>query len=310
MPRPFLRLPNVATFALLPGLCATACAPSADDQETLATVPKLVSVDWLADHIGDAALVLIHVGDRAEYDEGHIVGARYLDQATVLMTSARGLHNELPPVAHLDSVFEDLGVSDNSHVVVYHGDGFLSMATRTFFTLDYLGLGDRTSILNGGLEAWIANARPLTTEASNVTPGSITTAVRPEIVTFADWLNARLESPGVAIFDARGPASFSGERAGSYPRPGHIAGAFNLPYSSLLAEGTSLFVNADSLQTIFADAGAPAGDSVVGYCGTGMAGSAIYFVSRYLGYESKLYDAAFEEWSARADLPVEPGDQH
>jgi thiosulfate/3-mercaptopyruvate sulfurtransferase len=296
----------LAVYGLLVGLCSTACAPSEEEQILAEVVPQLVSADWLADHLGDSGLVLIHIGERPEYDEGHIRDARRLDRETILMTSARGLHNELPPVAHLDSVFEGLGVSNESHIVLYHGDNALSMATRTFFTLDYIGLGDRTSLLNGGLAAWVEADRPLATEPPEIVPGSITPNVQPNIVAFLDWLGEHLTNPALAIFDARGPTSYSGERAGSYARPGHIAGTANLPYSSLLLEGTSTFADADSLKQILVAAGVTAGDSVVAYCGTGMAGSALYFVSRYLGYTSKLYDASFEEWSARLDLPVEP----
>ncbi len=269
------------------------------------SVVPLISTGWLAEHLDDSNLVLLHIGGRDEYDEGHIPGARHVDRELTVIRSARGLHNELPPVAHLDSVFEYLGVSNESHIVLYPGERALSSTTRTFFTLEYLGLGNRTSILNGGLDAWLAEDRQTTTSVVEVAQGSITPHPRPEIVVHVDWLNANLSNPNLAIFDARGPGSYSGEAAGSYPRPGHIAGASNLPYSSLVESGTAFFHSTDSLRTIFENAGVVAGDSVIGYCGTGIAASALYFVANFLGYEAAMYDAAFEEWSAREDLPVE-----
>jgi thiosulfate/3-mercaptopyruvate sulfurtransferase len=189
-----LRLATLAT--LLGGIALQACNTEFDQLN--AGFPLLVSASWVADRLGDSTLVLIHVGSRDEYDQGHIPGARYLMPETILLTSARGLRSELPPVAQLDSVFEDLGVSDESHVVLYHGERGLSMATRTFFTLDYLGFGNRTSVMDGGMQAWRAEGRETTADVSDVTRGSLTPRPRPEVVTNAEWISAKLADPGVA----------------------------------------------------------------------------------------------------------------
>ena len=52
-----------------------------------------------------------------------------------------------------------LGISDDSRVVVYYGKDWVSPSTRVIFTLDYAGLGDRASLLDGGMPAWVRDGR-------------------------------------------------------------------------------------------------------------------------------------------------------
>ena len=115
----------------------------------------LVTTDWLAAHLKDPNVVVLHLTkERKQYDEGHIPGARWIsfDQ---LMVKKDGLSSELPPVDDLVKMFESLGISDDSRVVVY-STNWPPLSTRIYFTLDYLGLGDRAAVLDGGLEKWKA----------------------------------------------------------------------------------------------------------------------------------------------------------
>src|SRR5690606_30630000 len=142
----------------------------------------LVSTAWLAEHLADPGVVVLHDGsDRADYERAHMPAARVLPLDAIVV-ERDGNINELPPVERLDSVFESLGVSDDAHVVVY---GPPLAAARAFFTLDYLGHGDRTALLDGGLEAWTAENRPLSTETPVAAPGNFTPRPRPELVVTA-----------------------------------------------------------------------------------------------------------------------------
>src|SRR5262245_22631824 len=105
----------------------------------------LVSVDWLAAHRADPELGILHVGrQREDYDKGHVPGARFVQAQTLWVGGGVGV--ELPPVAQLDSLFQSLGVSDRSRIVFY---GETWAAPRAFLALDYLGLGDRSALLDG-----------------------------------------------------------------------------------------------------------------------------------------------------------------
>src|SRR3954468_14077334 len=98
----------------------------------------LVSTDWLAQHLSDPKVVILHASaNRTVYDAGHIPGARFIALADFVVTR-NGVPNELPPVADLKKPLEAVGISDDSRVILY-GDTSVLPATRAFFTLDYLG---------------------------------------------------------------------------------------------------------------------------------------------------------------------------
>jgi thiosulfate/3-mercaptopyruvate sulfurtransferase len=262
----------------------------------------LVSTSWLAEHLSDRSLVIINIGPRASYDTGHIPGARFLEMSSIA-ASGQPLTLELPPVEKLKTSFEELGVSDNSRIVICFLANYVTPATRVYFTLDYLGLGKQTSLLDGGFEAWHVAGKTITTDAPAIKRGTITPHPRPELVVDAAWVSANLNKPKVAIVDARAPEFYTGASAGRMPRAGHIPSAVNVPFSSLADEANKL-KDSTTLKKIFADAGITSGKEVVSYCHIGQQASLIYFVARYLGYDARLYDGSFEDWSRRSELPV------
>jgi thiosulfate/3-mercaptopyruvate sulfurtransferase len=131
-----------------------AAAPSASAQRTDGADSVIVSSGWLAKHLNDPSIVVVQVGhDSSAYVSGHIPGARFVLYQE-LTAEANGVHTELPPVEKLTEVAERLGISNGSRVVFYPDPGGMGpMASRAFFTLDYLGHA-RTSILDGGITTW------------------------------------------------------------------------------------------------------------------------------------------------------------
>src|SRR6185295_7306049 len=111
----------------------------------------IVSTDWLAKHLKDDNLILLQVGEKKEYDAAHIPGAQFIQLADISTPRGQGLILELPPADQLKTAFEKFGVTDNSRIVVYFGKDWVTPTARVYFTLDYLGLGDRASILDGGM---------------------------------------------------------------------------------------------------------------------------------------------------------------
>jgi thiosulfate/3-mercaptopyruvate sulfurtransferase len=273
--------------------------PNADIRKSL-----IVSTGWLAQHLKDDSLVLLQVGEKDEYTAGHIPGAQFIQLADISTPRGQGLALELPAVAQLQSTFEKLGVSNKSRVVVYFGKDWVTPTARIFMTLDYLGLGDRTSILDGGLPAWRAENRPVTTEVRTPAPGKFIPRPNKQLVVDASWVNANLKKPGVMILDARAAKFYTGEEVGRMPRGGHIPGAKNIPFDSLVEESNK-FKSVETLRQLFHAAGVMPNDSVTTYCHIGQQASLLYFVARYLGYDAHLYDGSFEDWSHRPELPVE-----
>ena len=265
----------------------------------------IVSTEWLAKHLNDDSLVLLQVGEKKEYAAGHIPGAQFIALEDISTPRGEGLALELPSVAQLKSTFEKLGISDKSRIVVYFSKDWVTPTARVFLTLDYLGLGEHTSILDGGLPAWRAEKRPVTTDEDIVKLGSLSAHPNKQIVVDAAWVTANLNKPGVMILDARAPKFYTGEDVGRMPRGGHIPGARNIPFSILVEDSSNKFKSAETLRQLFSTAGVKQGDSVTTYCHIGQQASLLYFVARYLGYDAHLYDGSFEDWSGHPELPVE-----
>ncbi len=268
----------------------------------------LVTVDWLGGHLSDPSLVLLQIGEKKDYDKGHIPGAQFLEYESISTPHGQGLMLELPPVEQLVSVFERLGVSNRSHVILYFGTNWMTPTTRVYWTLDYLGLGDRTSILNGGLVAWQATHHPVSTEIKQSAKGSIKPAPRKEIVADAEWVSSHLQQAGITIIDARTHEFYDGSQSDGNPRSGHIPGAANLSYLDVVDQDNNKFKSPDALKELFRAAGLKPGNLMVSYCHIGQRATVLYFTAKMLGYDAKMYDGSWEDWSRRKDLPIITGE--
>lgn len=262
----------------------------------------LVSTSWLARHAKDEKLVVLHVArDRKDYDAGHVPGALYLAW-TDLTRTRDGVPNELPPVEQLKRVFEGVGVGEGKRVVLYGDNSGLS-ATRAWFTLDYLGKGDMAALLDGGLQQWKAEGRPVSTDA----PPEIRTArleprPRPEAIRTLDamrdlsWAASNVPSPATVLIDSRPATDFSA---------GHIPGCVNVPWlPHLVSKENPVLKPPRELRKMYEAAGLTAGRKVVSYCGSGVQATHTYFVLRYLGYDVALYDGSMTEWKNAKDAPI------
>jgi len=288
----------------LASVALAACQPDTDSNGGR----YVVTTEWLADNLEDPSLVLLHVGSEEEFDQEHIPGARHVGLANVAvrLDSATGLRNELPFPEVLRQELESLGISDDSKVVVYSGSERVLVATRVLFSLDYLGLGDRAALLDGGLLQWKHEGRAVTSEVAAVERGSLTVGPARDLVVDAEWVAANLNRAGYRVLDARPAGQFTGLEEQDGVRPGHIAGAGNVPLTELF-DGFGRIRHAAELERVFRAAGVAPGDTIVAYCFTGVLGSGIAFAAKALGYEALLYDGSYEEWGADPERPVETG---
>lgn len=265
----------------------------------------LVSTQWLADNLHDPNLVVLHVGSKDSYAE-HIPGARLVTPADVAVTTeARSL--EMLPEAELRWRLSNLGIGDRSRIVVYYADA-VPQATRVVFTLDMAGLGERTSLLDGGKAAWKREGRLLTADLPAARTGTLSPLkMKQDVIVDADYVRASSGKPGITIIDARAPEFYAGVKPGGsnnkVHKLGHIPGARNVPIAVLTGEKLNV-QSAAAIKTSFEKAGVKPGDKLVVYCHIGQQATATLFAARTLGYDAVLYDGSFEDWSAR-DLPVE-----
>lgn len=194
---------------------------------------EIITTDWLAKLLDDPQTVVLHVArDRADYDQGHIPGARFVAWGEITMTR-NGVPNELAVVAELKKVFERSG-GDGARIILY-GDSSGLSAPRAYFTLDYLGHGASAALLDGGLEKWKRERRAISTSAVETKPALFTPRVRTGTVTSLEvmrdlsWLAMNVPTPEVALIDARPADEYTGAKIGEgVPRGGHIPEAANV----------------------------------------------------------------------------------
>lgn len=279
--------------------------PAAD--QASAPAPRLVTATWLSDHLTDTDLVLLHVGNTRDY-AAHIPGARLLTLADVSVSDPMGLTLQMLPADQLRQKLEAFGISANSRIVVYPATNAVQSSTRVMLTLDYAGLGARTSLLDGGLTGWVDEKRPTTDVVPPpAVPGSLgPLAIQANVVDSAFVLE-HLKKPGFVVIDARAKTLYDGvQTGGSTERPhktGHIEGAVSVPFSEI-TNGSSQFKSVAELRNLFDAAGVKPGDTVVAYCHIGQQATATIFGARLLGHRVLLYDGSFEEWSRLPNAPV------
>jgi thiosulfate/3-mercaptopyruvate sulfurtransferase len=271
------------------------------------SAPLLVDVDWLAKHLADRDLVVLHVGSDGDYAE-HIPGARLITEDDVSRPhdhrNMKDLMLELPDAATLRARVAGLGISDSSRVVVYFGGRTaLQSATRIVFTLDYLGLGDRTSLLNGGYAAWKRAGRPVTTVVPKPSHGSLTVATRDALVADAAFVSALSSRPGHRLVDARAAVFYQGIEPTMNGKAGHIPGAISIPFTEMT--DTSMMIDPARVGGVFARAGVKPGETIVAYCHVGQQATAVLFAARLLGHPVVLYDAALQDWAVNHRGAVE-----
>ena len=300
-----MKLKSFAATCLSYALCI-AGASAADPRGDL-----VVDAKWLAAHVKDPDIVLLHVGDEGEYDAGHIPGARRvtLDDISVSEHTKTGLMLEMPADEDLRARLQKLGISDDSRIVVYYGKDWVSPSTRVVFTLQYAGLYDHTKLLDGGMGAWVRAGGALSKDAPSAQPGKLSPLHVQPIVVGRDYVRSHLAAPGVAIVDGRATAYFDGVEVGGAhgqrDKVGHIKGAHSVPFTEITDDRMMLRPQGE-LQALFDRAGIAPGDTVVGYCHIGQQATAMLFAARLLGHPVLLYDGSFQDWSRGGeDTPVE-----
>ena len=242
-------------------------------------VQPLVDVAWIkANSCNDDVRVLdvrnpIDGGSKTDYLRGHIPCAVHTDYLKGgWRTKVKEVPGQLPPTDKIAKLIGDLGIDNNTHVVVYHaGKNALDLgsATRVYWTFKVLG-HDKVSILNGGLAAYTKDKKnPL--EKGNQ---------KPEAKTFQASLNSDLLATkedvkkaidgGVALVDNRPDHQYRGiNRHGKAKRNGTIPSAHNLPESWMTENGGGTLRDVATLKKLYKLAEVPNEGDAINFCNTG-----------------------------------------
>jgi thiosulfate/3-mercaptopyruvate sulfurtransferase len=282
---------------------------------TLMNYTTLISTEALAQHLDDPDLVVVDcrhnltepaAGQNA-YAKAHIPGAHFLhlDRDLSGITTGRNGRHPLPEVNALAAALGRIGIDASKQVVAYD-QNFGMWASRLWWSLNWLG-HERVAVLDGGVDKWVAEGRPLTSELP--VERTATFVPRPSATTVsAEEILRHLGGGGMTVLDARAPERYRGDMEPLDPVAGHIPGAINRPYTmNLTAQGT--FKAAEALRREFeAQLAGRAPGSIVHQCGSGVTACHNLLAMSIAGLQgSRLYPGSWSEWCADASRPVARG---
>ena len=271
---------------------------------------SLVTTDWVAEHGNDANVRLVEVDvDTSAYDEGHIAGAVGWNWQSQLQASLR---RDLISGPELEALLGVAGIDNNTTVILY-GDNNNWFAAWAFWQLKYYGHGD-VRLMNGGRAKWVADGRPLTTDAASHAAKSYRASEpNQDIRAYRDAVLGAVFASSVALVDVRAPAEYSGEllapanlpQEGSQ-RGGHIPGAANIPWGQAVNEDGT-FKSADELTALYGGKGIDGSKETIAYCRIGERSSHTWFVlTQLLGHQNvRNYDGSWTEWGSIVNAPIE-----
>lgn len=243
---------------------------------------------------------------RANYDKGHIPGAAYLDLQADLSDKSSKLRFTLPPLEELTRAFAAKGVGHGTSVVLYSHASPV-WASRIWWMLRAIGFDDAV-LLDGGLDKWKAENRPLSTDETAHPPATLTLRGRPELFVDKAALKGAIGQAGTLTLNALSHDQHKGSGGVIYGRAGRIAGSSCVPAASLFGPDKALKPIAD-LRAAFEGVGAAPDKHVLVYCGGGIAATLDAFVlTAMLGHRNvSVYDNSMQEWANDPALPMEVG---
>lgn len=279
---------------------------------------RLVSTQWLADHLGEAGLVVVESDeDVLLYETGHIPGAVKVDWHTDLNDP---VVRDYVDGEAFSTLLGRLGIDRDDTVVIY-GDRSNWWAAYALWVFTLFGHSD-VRLLDGGRDAWLSEQREVTREVPARTPTVYPVVRRDDapIRAFRDEVLTALAQgeDAPALIDVRSPLEYTGERTTmpDYPeegalRGGHIPTARNVPWSRAAAED-GRFRSRQELERIYRDElGFSTTDRVIAYCRIGERSSHTWFVlTHLLGFgEVRNYDGSWTEWGSLVAVPIARGEE-
>ncbi|MEI7856328.1 MAG: sulfurtransferase [Methanomicrobiales archaeon] len=288
-------------------------------ERTSRSIISWVTPEWLAAHRGQAGLIIVDCRQNTHaYFTAHIPGAIHVHEALFRMHTGRIPVRWIP--AELSQVlFRTLGIEQDSTIVVYSEgrpkDGLVTVpgdgmeAAFVAYSLVRFGCR-RVMILDGGLEQWRAESRPLAQDFGECLPSGFTVEMPVDLfIAYEECVRIK-DHEDVVLLDTRPAVWYEGQ--GPWRRPGHIPGAVSLPAAFLMdPENPTRLKPEAEIRLILTDLGITPDKTIICSCGTGRTAVSVFLVLKwYLGYpDVVMFEGGFTEWVAHAKNPTVTGTQ-
>jgi thiosulfate/3-mercaptopyruvate sulfurtransferase len=272
---------------------------------------KWVSTEWVQDHLDDRMAIIDVQPNIHDYISEHIPGAVFLNEE-FLRAAKRGLCGQFMCRSAAERYFQRAGVRMDDPVLVYTGKGavkgFGDGLEQTMMAYGLTRYGhDKVYILNGGLDKWKAEGRPMIQDFPKVETGDFKAEVRDYFMNYDEFKRTK-DLDDVLLLDARPPAVYEGK--GVWKKGGHIPGAVSLPWASLMSpDNTRLLKSDEEINQRIEAVGATKDKIIICSCGTGREATNEFNLFKwYLGYPRvKLHEGAFTEWTSYPENPTVMG---
>jgi thiosulfate/3-mercaptopyruvate sulfurtransferase len=270
---------------------------------------KLVSADWVQEHLDDPNVRLAEVSvDTESYGESHVPGAVGWNWTSQLQD---GVRRDIIDKQQFEQLMASSGIGQDTHVVLY-GDNNNWFAAYALWLMELYG-HENVSLMDGGRVKWLADDRPTTTDVPSY-PATSYSAQDQNLALRAkrDEVLQAVNSGGVQLVDVRSPAEFTGEilappgLSETAQRGGHIPGAKNIPWGRAANEDGT-FKSPDELRQLYGAEGIDGSGPTIAYCRIGERSSHTWFVLKHiLGIDNvKNYDGSWTEYGSMIDVPIE-----
>lgn len=278
----------------------------------------LVDPDWLQANLGDAKIRIfdcsmvrvpqpsgasIWESGMEKSRRSHIPGAGFLNMVEELSAPSGSVPYGLPKPEAVAGLLSSHGVASDATLVLY-GDGGQSVVHRVWWVLSASGVAD-VRILDGGWKRWRDENRPVESGEPEFPTTDFVAVPKPEILIERDSVAEIVGDPFICLIHSLTFEQFCGTGGQVYGRPGRIPGSVSVPAASLIDPDTMRFHPLEKLAEIFSSVGVDEADTIISYCGGGIAACTIFFALSLLGYNNvRLYDGSLIDWGADPALPM------
>ncbi|MDR6159492.1 thiosulfate/3-mercaptopyruvate sulfurtransferase [Chryseobacterium sp. SLBN-27] len=237
------------------------------------------------------------------YLNRHIKGAKFIDLdkdlAEIGEDAAFGGRHPLPDIEKFAQKLSEMGISENSHIVVYDDKNGANAAARAWWVLKAFGF-EKVQVLDGGFQ----NAEKQNVEFSYGEEAF----EKSDLIKHENWLLSistleevenELINGNSTVIDVRDAYRYKGESEPIDLVAGHIPGAINIPFSENLDENGN-FLAPEILKEKYLKLLEGKPENLVIHCGSGVTACHTILALYNAGFEiPSLYVGSWSEWSRR-----------